>query len=152
MTCGTAIRTGFLAVALWAPAATASLAQSAPPQQPDLSADFSNLIDWIDSGLAQGAAASKPEVRTTPALGEGPVGQALDWLFSGGETDTPEAPEVSQTPKPAAPIAAATRSAAVTPTAETMEPPEGDPLNLEPRPRPVATVRPQGLLLPVAAP
>lgn len=157
MTCGAAIRTGLVAAAFSAAAASASLAQPAQ-QQPDLAADLSSLIDWIDSGLAGGASAPEPEARATPALGQGPVSQALDWLLNGTEAPSASA-EAPETAAPAAPVARMAQPVAAAPAtpvarvpAEPEGPPDGDPLNLEPQPRPVATVRPQGLLLPVAPP
>lgn len=147
---GKAMRIGFLALAVSAPAAAA--AQTAT--DPEIAANVAQLLDWIDGGLAQGAAASSPASPSTPALGEGPVGQALGWLFGGepqsASIEAAEAPE----PEPGTPQPATARVAApvTTPAIASMDPPEDEPLTLTQQPRAVATVRPQGLLLPVASP
>jgi hypothetical protein len=143
------MRIGFLVLTVSAPAAVA--AQTAP--EPGIAADVSQLLDWIDGGLAQEATASP-----TPALGEGPVGQALGWLF-GGETQSaateaadPPAPQGSPEKPMASVVVPPPPTPAAAPVATAADLPEDEPLTLTPQPRPVATVRAQGLLLPVASP
>ena len=156
MTHGKAIRTGLLAVAFWAPVVAVSYAQSAASPEPDLAANVSHLLEWVDEGLDHAAEASHTDLPPPPALGEGPVGQAIEWLFGGGEAQSAST-EAGGAPVPrakTAPVAVETPAATpvATTMAEIMDPPEDDPLVLTAQPRPVATVRPQGLLLPVAAP
>ncbi len=146
---GKAIRTGLLAAAFLAPAVAASYAQTAPEPEPNLAADVSQLLDWIDGGLDSG---SETHAAPSPALGEGPVGRALGWLL-GGDEPQPASAAPEDVPVPAVPVQA-TANGPATPVAAPVEdvPPDGDPLSLTPQARPVAASRPQGLLLPVAAP
>ncbi|SBV92276.1 exported hypothetical protein [uncultured Alphaproteobacteria bacterium] len=85
-------------------------ADDAPPPE----AGFSDLIGWIDRNLDAAAAASSAP-QPPPALGEGPVSRALDWLR--GPTEAPPSPDVAPPPAPPTPAQEATRPAAAAPVA-----------------------------------
>jgi len=125
-----------------------SYAQTASPE-PDIAADVSDLLDWIDQGLDRAAEASETTLPPPPALGEGPVGQAIDWLLGGGDA-TSASPETADAPArqaDAAPVTATSLTAA----ADEQGAPEDGPLVLTAPSRAAAADLSQGLLLPVAA-
>lgn len=143
-------RIAIVATALWLPVAAA--AQTAT--ESDQAANVSELLDWIDDGLERAAAASQPATPPVPALGEGPVGQALGWLFGGDGQTAGEEPSEPSAPEPAAKAAAAPAEAGQIPATPiaAQGAPKNEPMALEPAPGLAGASQPRGLLLPVATP